>query len=84
MDELQRDLGDSFPEVYALYYIEREFSVKDFENLTKAKFPYHMIDVNTFFDLIGDRPPRLYKLMEGKVTEFWDYGLGNVLNPPSK
>lgn len=79
MGELQRGLGDSFPEVYALYYREGEFSVKDFESLTKAKFPYHIIDVNTFFDLIGDSPPRLYKLMEGKVTEFWDHGFGNVL-----
>ena len=84
MGELQRDLADSFPEVYALYYREGEFSVKDFEGLTKAKFPYHIIDVNTFFDLIGDSPPRLYKLMEGKVTEFWDHGFRNVLNPPSK
>jgi uncharacterized membrane protein YphA (DoxX/SURF4 family) len=76
---LQRELGTSFPEIYALYYKEGDFSVEDFEALTKAKFPYHMIDLNVFFDLIGESPPRLYKLMDGKVSEFWDHGLGDAL-----
>ena len=79
MGKLQRELGVSFADVYALYYKEGVFSVKDFEVLTKAKFPYHMIDGNIFFDLIGERPPRLYKLMDGKVSEFWDHGLSDAL-----
>ena len=35
-------------------------------------FPYAFIDVNMFFDLIGNAPPRIYHLKEGKVESVWD------------
>jgi hypothetical protein len=31
-----------------------------------------MIDVNTFFDLIGSAPPRVYWVKNGKMMQFWD------------
>ncbi|MDA7710550.1 hypothetical protein N8873_00635 [Flavobacteriaceae bacterium] len=35
-------------------------------------FPYHFIEVEQFFNLIGDSPPRIYKIVDGKVVQFWD------------
>jgi hypothetical protein len=46
--------------------------VEQFELLTNSQFPYAEIDVNTFFDLIGDSPPRMYHLVEGKTENVWD------------
>ena len=45
-----------FPEFYALLFSEGDVS----------------IDVQTFFDLIGTSPPRIYWLENGKVKEVWD------------
>lgn len=63
---------ENLPEVYALFYSEGETTVEEFEALTQSKFSYTFIDVNTFFDLIGDSPPRLYLLGQGKVIQYWD------------
>ena len=69
--ELKRE-QENLPEVFVLFYSEGATTVDEFETLTQSQFPYSFIDVNTFFDLIGDSPPRLYFLSEGKVTQFWD------------
>ena len=63
---------ENLPEVYVLFYSEGATTVEEFEALTQSKFSYTFIDVNTFFDLIGDSPPRLYLLSEGKVIQYWD------------
>ena len=31
-----------------------------------------MIDMNEFLNLIGQSPPRIYWLNDGKVKEIWD------------
>jgi hypothetical protein len=71
LGELQRKFKD-FPELYVLFYQEGSTTVEGFESITQSTFPYAFIDVNTFFDLIGDSPPRIYYLNKGVVAEIWD------------
>ena len=58
--------------LYALYFIEGETTVEQFEQMTNSAFPYAEIDVNTFFDLIGESPPRVYILNDGEVDAVLD------------
>jgi len=60
------------PEMFVLFYQEGDFTVDDFSELTNSRFPYSMIDENTFFDLIGNSPPRIYWLNSGAINEIWD------------
>ena len=69
--ELER-ASKNFPKVYVLFYQEGSTSVKEFEELTRSAYPNAFIDVNTFFDLIGNSPPRIYHLKSGKVEAIWD------------
>tara|TARA_B100000900_G_scaffold385570_1_gene375321 strand:+ start:1233 stop:2102 length:870 start_codon:yes stop_codon:yes gene_type:complete len=71
LGELERQY-EEFPELYVLFYQEGSTIVEDFESITRSSFPYTFIDVNTFFDLIGDSPPRIYYLKKGSVAEIWD------------
>ena len=72
---------ENFPEFYVLYFQEGSTSVEDFESITQSSFPYDLIEVNTFFDLIGDSPPRVYNLKDGKVLEIWDTDISrNLIN----
>lgn len=71
LGELQRKFKD-FPELYVLFYQEGSTTAEGFESITQSTFPYAFIDVNTFFDLIGDSPPRIYYLNKGVVAEIWD------------
>ena len=72
---------ENFPEIYVLYFQEGSTSVEDFESITQSSFPYYLIEVNTFFDLIGDSPPRVYNLKDGKVLEIWDTDIAiNLIN----
>ena len=38
----------------------------------RDSFPYIEIDVNTFFDLIGESPPRVYIINDGEVDAVLD------------
>jgi len=69
--ELQRN-GADLPQVVALFFEEGGTTVEQFNILTNSDFPYQMIDVNTFFDLIGSAPPRVYWVKNGKMMQFWD------------
>ena len=71
LGQLKR-LHEDFPELYVLFYQEGSTTVEDFESITRSSSPYTFIDVNTFFDLIGDSPPRIYYLKNGIVAEIWD------------
>lgn len=62
----------NFPDLYVLFYQEGATTVSEFETLTQSSFPHDFIDVNQFFDLIGDSPPRIYYLDNGVVSEIWD------------
>jgi hypothetical protein len=80
LGELKRN-QENFPELYVLYYQEGSTTVEDFESITQSSFPYDLIEVNTFFDLIGDSPPRVYHLKDGKVLGIWDLNiLKNIVN----
>ena len=80
LGELKRN-QESFPELYVLYFQEGSTTVEDFESITQSSFPYDLIEVNTFFDLIGDSPPRVYSLKDGKVLEIWDTDITrNLIN----
>ena len=73
--------AENFPEFFVLYFQEGSTSVEDFESITKSSFPYDLIEVNTFSDLIGDSPPRVYNLKDGKVLEIWDTDITrNLIN----
>ena len=73
--DLQRT-NDALPKVVALFFEEGDTNVAQFNALTNSEFPYQMIDVNTFFDLIGSAPPRVYWIKNGEVNQFWDEAIG--------
>jgi hypothetical protein len=80
LGKLKRSV-ENFPELYVLYFQEGSTSIEDFESITQSSFPYDLIEVNTFFDLIGDSPPRVYNLKDGKVLEIWDTDITrNLIN----
>lgn len=60
------------PKIYSLFYKEGETTVEIFNSMTHTNFPYHMIDVEEFFDLIGNQPPRIYWLRDGGIKRYWD------------
>jgi hypothetical protein len=64
------------PQIVALFYKEGETTIEKFNTATKSKFPNKEIDANTFFDLIGSSPPRVYWIKEGKILQYWDEFLG--------
>ena len=67
------------PPIYVLFFQEGSTTVDQFETLTQTDFPKAFIDTTTFFDLIGDSPPRLYYLHHGKVIQFWDHAIAQGL-----
>ena len=69
--------GIELPQLVALFFDEGDTTVADFNNITKSNFPYQMISVNTFFDLIGSAPPRIYWVEDGQVKRYWDETLGD-------
>ena len=69
--ELQRS-KKNFPDFYALFFGEGNVSVDSFNTITNTNFSYHKINADDFFDLIGDSPPRVYWLEDGRVKEYWD------------
>ena len=54
---------------------EGSTTVSELESLTQAPFPLAFMDVNMFFDLRGNSPPRIYYLREGKGEAIWDKDL---------
>ncbi|MGB1942182.1 MAG: MauE/DoxX family redox-associated membrane protein, partial [Flavobacteriaceae bacterium] len=83
--ELSVELGKmnkthKLPNVYAFYFKEGETTVEQFEQMTNTSFPYVEIDVNTFFDLIGESPPRVYVLNDGAVYAIIDEDIANTLD----
>ena len=82
--ELSEKLGklkkeNLLPDTYALYFKEGETTVDQFEKMTNSEFPYAEIDVNTFFDLIGESPPRVYILKQGEVDAVFDEDIASKI-----
>lgn len=69
--EWEREQEISLP-LYVLYFKEGTTTVQAFEIKTQTNYPYSFIDANTFFDLIGESPPRIYHLQDGLVVDYWD------------
>jgi len=63
---------NKIPELYILFFTEGSVSVDSFKSITTSNFPYRTIQVNEFFNLIGQSPPRVYWLQNGVVKEKWD------------
>jgi hypothetical protein len=74
---LQRD-GTPLPEVYVLFFSEDTVTPDSFFTVTNSRFPYRMIELSEFLDFIGNAPPRIYWLKEGRIEQFWD---GEVTGP---
>jgi uncharacterized membrane protein YphA (DoxX/SURF4 family) len=76
--ETARELGTladgnvNFPQIYVLIFGENAAAVSAFSEKTNTHYPYHLILENEFFDLIGDAPPRVYWLQNGKIRARWD------------
>ncbi len=76
--ETARELGAlaaksaSFPPIYVLMFSENEAAFSAFAEKTHTNYPYHLISVQDFFALIGNSPPRLYWLQDGKIRARWD------------
>lgn len=76
--DLQRN-ENNLPELYVLFFSEGNVTVDLFNSITHSNFPYHMIDANDFFSLIGNQPPRIYWLRNGKVEKYWDDNVAESL-----
>lgn len=65
---------DKLLPLYFLLYQEKEGgnSVEYFFYLTNTNYPYHTIGEDEFFSLIGNAPPRIYWLHDGKIKAKWD------------
>lgn len=78
--ETARELGEmakhhaSFPQIHVLMYSAHDSLISAFARKTDTNYPYHAISEAEFFDLIGNSPPRLYWLQEGKIKARWDEG----------
>lgn len=78
-----RELGEldrnthNLPPIYILFFDEDgdSNSVEHFFHLTSTRYPYHLISVDEFFDLIGSAPPRIYWLRDGKIRGQWDQNM---------
>ena len=67
------------PPIYVLYFQEGSTSVSEFETITQTNFPHTFIDTDTFFNLIGASPPRVYYLKHGEVQQTWDHDIKEAL-----
>lgn len=76
--ETARELGAlaaqsaNFPPIYVLMLSENTAAISAFAEKTATNYPYHLISAQDFFALIGNNPPRLYWLQDGKVRARWD------------
>ena len=76
--ETARELGAlaaksaGFPQIYVLMFGENAAAISAFEEKTATNYPYHLISEQDFFALIGNSPPRVYWLQDGKIQARWD------------
>lgn len=72
-----KKIHNNFAEFFFLIFSDGSIDIDSFKTLTGFNFPYHIIDINEFFDLIGNYPPRIYYLKDGNVSEIWDDNFSN-------
>jgi len=70
-----------FPQIYVLMFGENAAAVSAFAEKTATNYPYHLISAPDFFALIGNSPPRMYWLQDGKIRARWDEEIAkNILS----
>lgn len=55
-----------------------EETLEQFEETTQAAFPLMLVEPLTFFQFIGEAPPRLIHVRDGKQAAFWDEPIPDV------
>jgi len=85
--ETARELGAlaaknaEFPQIYVLMFGENAAAISAFAEKTATNYPYHLLSEQDFFALIGNSPPRLYWLQDGKIRARWDEEIAkNILS----
>jgi len=85
--ETARELGAlaakraDFPQIYVLLFGENETAISAFAEKTATNYPYHLISAQDFLALIGNSPPRVYWLQDGKIQARWDQEIAkNILS----
>ncbi len=63
--------ADALPPVY-LVCLGAESMVMEFQIETGSDFPYLIAEPGTYFEFIGNLPPRVYLLRDGKEVAHWD------------
>lgn len=71
MGLLYKENHKKLPELFCLIMGEPE-QVDPFFKKAQSGFPYRMISENEFFSLIGNEPPRIYRLLDGRIKDTWD------------
>lgn len=69
--KLENETGN-ISNLYILFAGEDSDSIHSFIDKTQIDHPYFRIPLEDFFGLIGNSPPRIYWLKDGKVKEYWD------------
>lgn len=69
---------DNFPEVYILFMNEDTDLIPDFFKESQCNFPYQVIDIPKFWQLLGDdtNTPGVFYLWNGNIMKFYE-GVGN-------
>jgi thiol-disulfide isomerase/thioredoxin len=69
---------DNFPEVYILFMNEETDLIADFFKEVQCEFPYQVIDILKFWQLLGDatNTPGVFFLWNGNIMKFYE-GVGN-------
>lgn len=74
---------DNFPEVYILFMDEETNLIPDFFKETGCAFPYQVIDVAKFWQLMGDNgnTPGIFYLWNGNIVKFYEGTENNKFDP---
>ena len=74
---------DNFPEVYVLFMDEETNLIPDFFKETGCAFPYQVIDVAKFWQLMGDNgnTPGIFYLWNGNIVRFYEGTENNKFDP---
>lgn len=74
---------DNFPEVYVLFMDEETNLIPDFFKESGCSFPYQVIDVSKFWQLMGDsgNTPGVFCLWNGNIIKFYEGTENNKFDP---
>ncbi len=66
--------GDKFPEVYVLFMDEETFLIDEFFKEAQCKFPYKVVDIPEFWNLLGTgkTTPGVFYLWNGNIIKSFE------------